>query len=71
MCRKNKTIKLLLLYECEVRNTDKTQITITHLEEYNALRFVKQGADSILRKEPNEDGDERERISKFPLITRA
>lgn len=37
---------------------EKTYITITHLDEYNASRFAKPGSELILRKEPNEYDDE-------------
>ena len=36
----------------------KTFITITHLEEYNAFRFISPGTELMLRKEPNEYDDE-------------
>ena len=36
----------------------KTFITITHLDDYNAFRFISPGTWLIIRKEPNEYDDE-------------
>ncbi len=37
---------------------ERTFITITHLEEFNAARFSNPGKTLILKKEPNEYDDE-------------
>ena len=52
---------------------EKTYITITHLDDYNASGFAKPGAILTLKKEPNEFDDETiavysERGSKYGYV---